>query len=112
MNVNTCYPVRHPLLLLAGAESVPSVTLSRVAGYRCSHRGRQRRPIIPSTRTLRIRQLYGLDFSTVGSISPLQATPIVTRTHFHELSRAAGPTRPLCSNLICVHFREAVPNPA
>jgi hypothetical protein len=31
--------------LLAGAESVPDVTLIRVTGYRRSHRGRQR-PII------------------------------------------------------------------
>ena len=41
--------------LLAGTESVPDVTLIRVTGYRRSHRGRQR-PIIRSTRTLRIRQ--------------------------------------------------------
>src|SRR5215472_122408 len=39
MNVNSCYPVRHKLLLLAGAESVPSVPLSRVTGYRRSHWG-------------------------------------------------------------------------
>jgi hypothetical protein len=37
MNVNSCYPIRHKLLLLAAAASVPSVTLSRVAGYRLSH---------------------------------------------------------------------------
>src|SRR5215831_8475126 len=39
MNINSCYLVRHTLLLLAGAESVPSVDLNRVAGYRRSHRG-------------------------------------------------------------------------
>src|ERR1019366_8139218 len=32
------YPIRHKLLL-AGAESVPKITLSRVSGYRRSHRG-------------------------------------------------------------------------
>jgi len=39
MNVNSCYPVRHKSLLLAGAESVPQVILSRVADYCRSPRG-------------------------------------------------------------------------
>ena len=43
---------------------MPQVTLSRVAGYRRSPRGDERRPIIRSTRTLRIRQTDGLNFST------------------------------------------------
>ena len=38
MDVYSGYPVRHKLLLLAGAESVPSIPLSRVTGYRRSHR--------------------------------------------------------------------------
>jgi hypothetical protein len=46
------------------------------------------------SRTLRIRQLYGLGFSTVESISPLRAivdycSPL---TDFHTLSRAIGPS--------------------
>jgi hypothetical protein len=36
MNVDSCYPIRHTWLLRAGAESVPSGTLSRVTGYRRS----------------------------------------------------------------------------
>jgi len=34
--------------LLAGAESVPEITLSRVSGYRRSHRGRDNAPFIRS----------------------------------------------------------------
>src|SRR5260370_26340604 len=53
--------------------------------------GRQRRPIIRSIRTLRIRQGHGLDGSTAVSTSPLRAASILTRNHFHEVSRANGP---------------------
>jgi hypothetical protein len=38
MDINSRCPIRHKLLL-AGAESVPKITLSRVSGYRRSHRG-------------------------------------------------------------------------
>ena len=51
----------------------------------------QRRSIIRPTRTLRIRQGHGLDGSTAISTSPLRAASILTRNHFHELSRANGP---------------------
>src|SRR5712691_4288358 len=66
--------------------------LTRVPGYRRSHRGRQR-PIIRSTRTLRIRQYNSLDFSTDVSTSPLRASPILplTLSNFHEVSRVIGP---------------------
>ena len=59
---------------------MPSVTLNRLTGYRRSQRGRQRRPIIRSIRTLRIRQTYGLDFSTAASISPFPAATMLTPT--------------------------------
>jgi hypothetical protein len=75
----------------AGAESVLQVTLNRLTGYRRSPRGRQRRPIIRSTGTLRIRQVDGLNLSTVIVTSPLRTVAIVTRTDFHKISRAAGP---------------------
>jgi hypothetical protein len=39
------------------------------------------------TRTLRIRQPNGLDFSTVSSSSPLRAVTILTLSDFHEVSR-------------------------
>ena len=43
------------------------------------------------TRTLRIRQPNGLDFSTVSSTSPLRAVAMLPLDDFHEVSRAAGP---------------------
>jgi hypothetical protein len=93
------YPVRTLRLRLsdemasspwAGAESVLQVTLNRLTGYRRSPRGRQRR-LIRSTGTLRIRQVDGLNLSTVIVTSPLRTVAIVTRTDFHKISRAAGP---------------------
>ena len=74
---------------------MPEITLSRVAGYRRSHGGRDNAPFIRSTHTLRIRQIHGLGFSTVRSISPLR--PIEdygsALINFHVVSRAAGPKR-------------------
>jgi hypothetical protein len=70
---------------------MPKFLLSRVAGYRHYARRDNDAHLFAQSRTLRIRQVYGLDFSTVPSISPLQAARILTPTHFHELSRAAGP---------------------
>jgi hypothetical protein len=69
---------------------VLEVALNRLAGYRAPQ-GRQRRPIIRSTGTLRIRQVDGLNLSTVIATSPLRTVGIVPRTDFHEVSRAAGP---------------------
>src|SRR5229473_4047977 len=43
------------------------------------------------SRTLRIRHLHGLNFSTVASTSPLRAVAILPLNDFHEVSRAAGP---------------------
>src|SRR5215469_13494603 len=51
----------------------------------------QRRSIIRSTGTLRIRHGHGLDGSTVASISPLRATTMITLTDFHLVSRASRP---------------------
>jgi hypothetical protein len=72
---------------------VLEVTLNRLTGYRRSPRGRQRRPIIRSTGTLRIRQVDGLNLSTVIATSPLRTVAIAPRTDFHKVSRAAGPKR-------------------
>src|SRR5438445_281522 len=80
--------------LLAGAESVPQITLSRVSGYRRSHRGGETtRHLFALSRTLRIRQSFGLSLSTVGSISPLRAIVDygLALRNFHVISRAAGP---------------------
>jgi len=70
MYIDSRYPIRHKLLL-AGAESVPKITLSRVSGYRRSQPGRDNAHLFALSRTLRIRQAFGLSFSTDYSISPL-----------------------------------------
>jgi hypothetical protein len=38
-----------------------------------------------------IRQVDGLNLSTVIATSPLRAVVILPQTNFHEISRAAGP---------------------
>jgi hypothetical protein len=90
MDVYSRYPVRHKLLL-AGAESVPQVSLIRVTGYRRSPRGRHDAHLFAPSCTLRIRQIDGLDFSIADSTSPLRTVAILPLRHFHEVSRAAGP---------------------
>ena len=37
--------------------------------------------------------MYGIDFSTGISTSPLRAVAILTRDHFHKVSRAVGPQK-------------------
>ena len=71
---------------------MPEVTLTRVTGYRRSRwREDNDAQLFAQSRTLRIRQRYGLDFSTDRSTSPLRAVAYLTLTDFHEVSRAAGP---------------------
>ncbi len=53
--------------------------------------GNERRPIIRTIGTLRIRQGHGVNASTAVSTSPFRAATILPRTHFHELSWAEGP---------------------
>src|SRR5207253_2584712 len=55
VNINSSYLVRHVLLLLLGAESVPSGSLKQGHRLSRSHQSRSGRPIIRPTRTLRIR---------------------------------------------------------
>src|SRR6267378_1007443 len=90
MNIDSRYSVGHHFLL-AGSGERAADTLTRLAGYRRSPRGRQRRPIIRSSRTLRIRQGRSFNFSTECSTSPRRTGPILPLTDFHEVSRAAGP---------------------
>ena len=52
---------------------------------------RMLRKVTGQSRTLRIKQLHGLDFSTADSTSPHRAVVIVPLSDFHEVSRAAGP---------------------
>src|SRR6266404_7320952 len=54
-----------------GSGERAAVTLTRVAGYRRSPRGEDTdAQLFAQSRTLRIRHLHGLNFSTVASISP------------------------------------------
>src|ERR1039458_2963122 len=94
MHVDSRYPISHKLLL-AGAESVPKVTFSRVTGYRRSRLERGNAQLFAQLRTLPIRHTNSLDRSSGDSTSSLPPLPILpdTRSNFHELLRAAGPRR-------------------
>src|ERR1700730_7962687 len=63
MNINSRYPVRHKLLL-AGSGERAADTLTRVAGYRRSPGEDNDAQLFAQTRTLRIRQMDGLEIST------------------------------------------------
>jgi hypothetical protein len=70
---------------------VPQLTSTRVAGYRRFPKGRNDAQLFAQSRTLRIRQTVGLDLSIARSTSPLQPVAILPMSHFHKVSRAAGP---------------------
>jgi hypothetical protein len=70
MYIDSRYPIRHRFPPGGSGERAEG-TLSRVSGYRRSHRGRDNAHLFALSRTLRIRQVFGLSFSTVRSISPL-----------------------------------------
>src|SRR5260370_33745100 len=72
MNMDSRYSVGHRFLL-AGSGERAAVTLTRVAGYRRSHRGTNDAQLFAQSRTLRIRQPFGLDLSIVNSTLPLRA---------------------------------------
>src|ERR1700674_734244 len=90
MNIDSRHSVRHHFLL-AGSGERAAVTLSRVAGYRRSLRGRQRRPIIRSithapdqTETQPRLLQCRFDLASPGRRN-------LTSDDFHKLSRAGGP---------------------
>src|SRR5262249_34441676 len=80
--------------LLAGAESVPQISLSRVSGYRRSHRGRDHAPFIrsithaPDHTLLRPRLLH----CQINLAAPAIVEYYPALGDFHLVSRAAGPT--------------------
>ena len=70
--------------------------------------GRDDAQLFAQSRTLRIRQLNSLNFSTVWPTSPLLTCYCAQRQiHFHEVSRAARPNGqlrhcwPFAANLLC-----------
>src|SRR6516162_2356040 len=93
MNIDPRYPIRHNLPPGGSRERAASY-LNQVRGLSPLPQRERQRPFIRSTPTLRTRQGHGLDLSFVTSISLLPASAILTATltHFHEVSRAAGPT--------------------
>src|SRR5260370_258220 len=91
MNINSRYPVRHKLLL-AGSGERAAVTLTRVAAYRRSPRGSQRRPIIRSN--ARGRDQSDTQPRTVqcwGGSRRRGPVVILPMSDFQEVTRAAGP---------------------
>jgi hypothetical protein len=84
MNVDSCYPVRDSVAPSGGSGERASSYLKQGHGLSLLPPGRPRRPIIRSTRTLRIRHTYGLDLSNAPSISPLPAASILTQSQHGE----------------------------
>jgi hypothetical protein len=92
MRVNSGYPVGRKVPP-GGAESVPQLTLSRVAGYRRSPQTERQRPFIRLTthapdqtrRQPRLRHCWD------DLAAPNLLLFWFPRSHFHELSRAARP---------------------
>src|SRR6516165_3076787 len=85
-------PEWRPLGYQGGADSVPEVALNRLTSYRRSHGERQH----SDAQLFAQHARCGSDTVT-ASTAPLRIRPrppgatILTRNHFHELSRAAGP---------------------
>jgi hypothetical protein len=52
--------------------------------------------------------VFGFDFSTGVSTSPPRAVAILTRAHFHKVSRAAGPQQTGVQNAKETNFRTKV----
>ena len=90
VNIDSRYPVSHKPLL-AGAESVLRLHEPGLRAVAAPSGEDNDAQLFAQTRTLRIRQSNGFDFSSVGSTSPLRTVVILPLTDFHEVSRAAGP---------------------
>src|ERR1035437_10301681 len=93
MNVDSRYPVRHNFPPDGSGERAAS-SLSRVTGYRRSHRGE-------TTPNYSLNHARSGSDTRTASTSPLRnqsrrsaASPILPATlgYFHEISRAAGPS--------------------
>src|SRR6516165_1921712 len=90
MNIDSRYFISHTFSP-GGSGERAAVTLSRVAGYRRSLRGRQRRPIIRSNthapdQTESQPRLRQCRFDLAA-----RAVAILLQSDFHKFSRAVGP---------------------
>jgi hypothetical protein len=91
MNIDSRYPISHNVP--PGRERrACCVYLKQGRGLSPLPLGEDKdAQLFAQSRTLRIRQSDGLNFSTAGSTSPLRAATILTLGDFHELSRAIRP---------------------
>src|SRR5437667_9249563 len=90
VNVNSRYSVSHTLPP-GGSEKRAATYINQGRGLSPLSQGRNDAQLFAQSRTLRIRQTVGLDLSIARSTSPLQPVAILPMSHFHKVSRAAGP---------------------
>src|SRR6266566_4109490 len=93
MYVDSGYPISHRFPPGGSGERAKS-SLTRVTGYRRSHRRKGDAQLFAQYAHSGSDRIYSLNFATESSISPLRASPILrlSRSHFHEILRAAGPS--------------------
>jgi hypothetical protein len=93
VDVNSGYPIRHRLPPGGSGERAADYIKQGLGLSPLPPEGETTHHLFALSRTLRIRQLDGLGFSTVESISPLRAIVDygLALRNFHVVSRAAGP---------------------
>src|SRR5262250_1704383 len=91
MNIDSHYSVRH--CLSPGRERRACCGyLNQGRGLSPLSQGKDNdAQLFVQTRTLRIRQRHGFNFSSEFSTSPLRAVAILPLSDFHEVSRAGRP---------------------
>src|SRR5580700_6352667 len=90
VDINSGYLAGHSFLL-AGSGGRAAITLTRVAGYRCSPGEDNDAQLFAQTRTLRIRQMDGLEISIDKLDLAAPDRGILSLRNFHSVSRAEGP---------------------
>ena len=93
VDVNSGYPIRHRLPPGGSGERAADYIKQGPGLSPLPPGGETTHHLFALSRTLRIRQSFGLSLSTVGSISPLRAIVDygLALRNFHVISRAAGP---------------------
>src|SRR5712664_932937 len=92
MDINSRYPIEHSSSW-PGAESVLRLPYTGSRAIAAPPGKDNDAPLFAKSRTLLIRHLHGLNFSTVASTSPLRAVAILPLNDFHEVSRARSKAR-------------------
>src|SRR5215469_13690910 len=93
MYIDSRYPIRHTLPPGGSGERARDYIKQGLGLSPLPQGERQRNHLFALSRTLRIRQLHGLGFSTVESISPLRAIvdDCSALSDFHGVSRPQAP---------------------